>query len=49
MQIKTADDKSKDIATLQLLAARPDARADTRKRIEQEIRNIQSGIKADSL
>lgn len=48
MLIKAADDKSKDIATLQLLAARPDASADTRKKIEQEIRNIQSGIKGEA-
>jgi hypothetical protein len=48
MLIKTADDKSKDIATLQLLVARPDASTDTRKKIEQEIRNIQSGIKGEA-
>lgn len=48
MLIKAADDKSKDIATLQLLAARLDASADTRKKIEQEIRNIQSGIKGEA-
>ncbi len=48
MLIKAPDDKSKDIETLQLLAARPDASADTRKRIGQEIRNIQSGIKGEA-
>lgn len=48
MLIKAADDKSNDITTLQLLAARPDASADTRKKIEQEIRNIQSGIKGEA-
>ena len=48
MLIKAADDKTKDIETLKALAARPDASTDTRKRIEQEIRNIQSGIKGEA-
>lgn len=45
MIIKEADDKSIDIETLQVLAARPDTNADTRKRIEQEIRNIKAGAR----
>lgn len=48
MLIKAADDKSNDIATLKALAARADASADMRKKIEQEIRNIQSGIKGEA-
>lgn len=48
MLIKAADDKSKDIDALKALAARDDASIDTRKKIEQEIRNIQSGIKGES-
>lgn len=47
MIIKEADDKARDIETLQALAARPDASAETRKRIEQEIRNIQAGIRGE--
>ena len=37
-----------DIEALRLLAARPDASADARKKIEQEIRNIQSGSKGEA-
>lgn len=48
MLIKVADDKSKDIAALKALAARSDADAGTRKRIAQEIRNIQSGITGEA-
>ena len=40
MLIKATDDKTKDIYALKLLSARPDASADTRKKVEQEIRNI---------
>ncbi len=47
MIIKEADDKARDIETLQALAARPDANAETRKRIEQEIRNIQAGVRGE--
>ena len=36
MLIKPADDKTRDIEALKVLAARPDASADTRKKIEQE-------------
>lgn len=48
MLIKAADDKSKDLEILKALAARADASADTRKKIEQEIRNIQSGMKGEA-
>lgn len=48
MLIKPADDKSKDIEALTNLAARPDASADVRKKIEQEIRNIRSGMKGEA-
>ncbi len=48
MIIKEADDKTKDIDALRTLAARPDALPDTRKKIEQEIRNIQSGMKGEA-
>lgn len=48
MLIKSADDKTKDLNTLKALATRPDASADTRKRIEAEVRNIASGIKGES-
>lgn len=48
MLIKQADDKTKDIETLRAFLARPDASADTRKKIEQEIRNIQSGMRGEA-
>lgn len=48
MLIKQADDKSKDIQALQELAARSDATPDIRQRIEQEIRNIRSGMKGEA-
>lgn len=48
MLIKQADDKNKEIEVLKVLGARPDASADIRKRIEQEIRNIQSGMKGEA-
>jgi hypothetical protein len=47
MIIKEADDRARDIEALQALAARPDANAETRKRIEQEIRNIQAGVQGE--
>jgi hypothetical protein len=47
MIIKEADEKKSQIATLEALAARRDASPDVRKRIEQEIRNIRSGIKGE--
>ena len=48
MLIKKADDKAKDIETLQGLLSRPDATADTKRKIEQEIRNILSGTKGEA-
>lgn len=48
MIIKTADDRTNDIGTLQGLLKHPAASADTRKKIEQEIRNIQSGAKGEA-
>lgn len=48
MIIKEADDKARDIEILQALAARPDASAETRKRIEQEIRNIKAGVRGEN-
>jgi hypothetical protein len=47
MQIKPADDKSPDLEALQGLSQRPDATPEQRKRIEQEIRNIQSGVRGE--
>lgn len=47
MIIKEADDKTAQISTLQALQARTDCPAETRKRIEQEIRNIQAGAKGE--
>ncbi len=48
MLIKKADDKSKDLEILQGLLKRPDASADTKRKIEQEIRNISSGAKGEA-
>jgi hypothetical protein len=42
--IKHADDKAEDIEILRRLLAHPAASADTKARIEQEIRFIQSGL-----
>ena len=47
MLIKKSDDKTKDIETLRSLLAHPAASAETKKRIETEIRNIASGIKGE--
>lgn len=47
MIIKEADEKKSQIATLEALVTRRDASPDVRKRIEQEIRNIRSGIKGE--
>jgi hypothetical protein len=47
MLIKSADDKTSDIDTLTSLAARPDVSSETRQRIEQEIRNIQAGVRGE--
>lgn len=48
MLVKKADDKTRDLEILKALAARPDASADTRKKIEQELRNVQSGMKGEA-
>lgn len=47
MIIKNADEKKSQIVNLEALAARRDASPDVRRRIEQEIRNIRSGIKGE--
>ena len=47
MIIKEADDKKSQIAVLEELSSRRDARPEVRKRIEKEIRNIRAGIKAE--
>jgi hypothetical protein len=47
MIIKEADEKKSQTATLEALATRRDASPDVRKRIEQELRNIRSGIKGE--
>lgn len=48
MIIKHADNKSQDIETLQSLLSHPKATGDTRKRIEQEIRNINAGMRGEN-
>lgn len=48
MLIKAADDKTKDIDALRALAVRRDVSGDLSKKINQEIRLIQSGIKGES-
>ncbi|MBK1680466.1 nuclease-related domain-containing protein [Rhodocyclus tenuis] len=48
MIIKEADDKRAQVAALRALLARPDCSPETRKRIEQEIRNIQAGVKGEA-
>lgn len=47
MLIKQADDKTPDVEILKTLLTHPEASADTRKKIEQEIRNISSGEKGE--
>jgi hypothetical protein len=47
MQIKAADDRQPHIDALEALLTRPDADASTRKRIEQEIRNVTAGWKGE--
>lgn len=47
MIIKTTDDKQPHIEALQNLLSHPNADTATRKRIEQEIRNIQAGIRGE--
>lgn len=48
MLIKKADDKTRDLEALQTLAKRADASPEARKKIENEIRNIQSGVKGEA-
>lgn len=47
MIIKEADDKMPAIRDLQTLLCRPDCKPDAKKRIEQEIRNIQAGARGE--
>ncbi len=47
MIIKEADDKKSQITLLQSLQNRSDCPPETRKRVEQEVRNIQAGIKGE--
>ncbi|HEY9193982.1 MAG TPA: nuclease-related domain-containing protein, partial [Methyloversatilis sp.] len=47
MIIKEADDRTPAIQWLQALLFRPDCKTDTKKRIEQEIRNIQAGARGE--
>lgn len=47
MLIKQADDKTRDIATLRELLVHPAANADTKRKIDQEIRNISFGVKGE--
>jgi hypothetical protein len=47
MLIKQADDKTKDIKTLRELLTHPAANADTKRKIDQEIRNISFGVKGE--
>lgn len=48
MLIKTADDRSSDLEALQALLAHPGATAQTRTRIEQEMRNMRAGAKGEA-
>ncbi len=48
MIVKKADDKQPQLEMLRELLAYPDADAGTKKRIEQEIRNIQAGTKGET-
>ena len=47
MIIKAADEKKSHTTTLQVLQGRSDCPPETRKKIEQELRNIQAGIKGE--
>ena len=47
MIIKEAEDKKPAIQLLEALFSRPDCKAETKKRIEQEIRNIQAGARGE--
>lgn len=48
MIIKEADDKNSALDILKSLLARPDCAADTKNRIDQEIRNIQAGARGEA-
>lgn len=48
MLIKSSDSKEEDIAILQSIAERSDITTDTKKMVEQEMRNIRSGIKGET-
>ncbi len=47
MIVKSPDSKTQDLEILESLQKHPDANAETRKRIEQEIRNIRAGIRGE--
>ena len=47
MLIKSADDKNKDLAILQSFLTRPDLTIDAKKRIDQEIKKINAGLKGE--
>ena len=47
MLLKQADDKANDFETLKALLIHPAASADTKRKIEQEIRNIAFGVKGE--
>lgn len=47
MIIKHPDEKRPQLATLQALLSHPGADANTKKRIEQEVRNIQAGVRGE--
>jgi len=47
MLIKAADDKSGDIEQLEALLGRPSIGVDEKKRIEQELRAVRSGLKGE--
>ena len=47
MIIKPAEDKARDIAELNALLSLPGLNASTKKQIDQEIKNIQSGLKGE--
>ena len=47
MLIKSADDKTKDISSLESILTRSDLTNVTKKRIEQEIKNIHAGMKGE--
>ncbi|HQU79484.1 MAG TPA: nuclease-related domain-containing protein [Azonexus sp.] len=47
MLIKSSDNKTKDIDTLQGLLNHPAATAETKRKIEQEIRFMLSGVKGE--